>query len=1461
MPTPSDEDKIGVGLPAPEDEEIPGSDKVPQDPDSQAAADDAAQALYGFEAALEDEPPKGAVQTALAGYRYVMGLPNSVLKRLIRWPLVYMVATQVLIFALCGILFKGGALNTDFGAFLRGNSPSSLRYDAYTHAWKQFNPSTESRRLAGRVAHKHTYLRFVYYGKDGKNVLDEQALYAILRFEQRMQESASWQKHCSLEVVSVESLDDNYTDGQVEQQQVEQQTSNNFNSSSNSSNSTNSSTSTTSPPISSTPSLMQPSCSPGESLASYVWPTYMSGTGGVSVKGNGTQRIRIDGNGTHRLPVVAVLAALRDEDDHFDRLGRFLPKDMVIPEGTGTAHSDLLQSHFLFSQSIGKESGYYASSRKAKEAMESFMSQDLHAALNAPNAEFEELGIRVFYSAVALDDADLFDALFKDLQLSIGGLVFVFILVRIHTSSWWLALVGSFVVLECIPLGYVCFKNFSNLPDMSIVNCVATFVIIGVGSDLVFVITDGWRQSASKEVVTEFRRTVSPNHEATQDEKAELQIAAHEREMHLRLVWMYQHAGSSCCTTGICGASSFLVNLMSVLLPLREFGLFMGLCCLFGLFAELAIFPFAIVAKENRDFYNKLSADEEPNSSLPVTGQVVPCEPAADTGQPLASAMSEETLKKRSALIRLFAGPWPRFIKRHSLKILLFVSLWTLICLIGIAASIKVDGGLPTIYPPSHNQVLGKEMMERFNNPIKVAAVAAKQHPLLCSPTSPRGTEIPDKASGCGTYLSIGYCVSEIYKGVMRDTCPRTCGSDAYCFANWCSVAAPPNSSKSAPGSCDCFEEGEADEPDELPQGVEPEGIVNFDTTVFGLTKEAGANILPYIRKMQLEMLGSQGSMSSRMQRYSDDDAWALAPVEPQVPQGEAPLVQQHWRSGTLATWRGFKAAALSVMTLPQQENASSAQAASAFAAAGKARTIKQTCYCEGIAPCLETTARKRTAYHPMAGPGGSKWKSVVDVTVKASQLQQTLPQMRRLAHTPERRLAAGKIDLFVIWGLKVRELGPFDLFVETDKVQMWDLDTMFEPADPWAQRSMLRMTENLPEALRAEQKDGATWLQAFEAWLTTNNLEFPARDFHQSSLTWLEGEGAGYKRDLARQSGKVVSARAAFSVRLGGGASLALALDTMKAWDDHVNSNNNQASIRAKGAFHACSKWVSVEAQSGILQSTVSTVFTAVLVGYLAAVMFTHDLVLSMFPMLSVLLTVFSLLFTMVGILQWPFGAVDVIALIVFLGYMFTFNLHIAHSYSHASLPPDVLEDEQNEGDGLSKEELAKKNLEERFLRIQFSLVTIGQSLVSSAGTTSSCAIFLLFCQLQFFVKFGVVILTVTLLSLAYSMFFLPALLLYAGPTSRSCRFFRKQQQLLMEKLQKISGTQPASSQPQHPLTDNLCLPENPEPPLPAPSDSPPPLEDLYVDHAPLLDSSPAGAFPPSPQKPPPLQDHEEEV
>eukprot|EP00747_Dinoflagellata_sp_TGD_P059820 gnl/TRDRNA2_/TRDRNA2_151745_c1_seq1.p1 gnl/TRDRNA2_/TRDRNA2_151745_c1~~gnl/TRDRNA2_/TRDRNA2_151745_c1_seq1.p1 ORF type:complete len:698 (+),score=87.11 gnl/TRDRNA2_/TRDRNA2_151745_c1_seq1:300-2096(+) len=69
----------------------------------------------------------------------------------------------------------------------------------------------------------------------------------------------------------------------------------------------------------------------------------------------------------------------------------------------------------------------------------------------------------------------------------------------------------------------------------------------------------------------------------------------------------------------------------------------------------------------------------------------------------------------------------------------------------------------------------------------------------------------------------------------------------------------------------------------------------------------------------------------------------------------------------------------------------------------------------------------------------------------------------------------------------------------------------------------------------------------------------------------------------------------------------------------------------------------------------------------------------------------------------------------------------------------------------------------------IRFALGIMGRSVLGSAATTIGCSLFLLLCTMGFFVQFGLVILIVTVLSLVYSLLFLPALLALAGPVGPS--------------------------------------------------------------------------------------------
>eukprot|EP00913_Durusdinium_trenchii_P016001 g15038.t1 len=729
----------------------------------------------GNNADIDAEPDQHEVGFPRLALTYIKGCPAGYLHNVARCPLCLFFLMQMLVAILCASMFNGWALNTDFADFLRASTDTSLRFDAVTQAWAQ---NSGGRRLQEK-SWRHNVFNIVYYKENG-NLLEEENLLAIRDFEHWLQASEAWTAACGMAVIREANF--------------------------------------------SAPA--QYSCSPGESFVNFVWPRYgANGTDldGVSVGPGEQQRLYLDGSGPRRFSVEVAIASFRDVPMKHQRLERLFPEELMGTDGNGCEGERTKRG----------ADGYYRSFGAANDAKQQPgpSREDLHGLLNTYQPQLQELGIRVFYTSGQLDQADLFSALLSDILLSLLGLAAIFFLICLHTQSLELASIGSLLVVECMPLGYVFFKQFSGLLEMSIVNCVSTFVIIGIGSDMIFVLTDAWRQSA-RVVLLEDLKTEEPEEE--EEDKFDRACRAHERYLQKRLAWVYSNAGVSCITTGLCGASSFLVNLMSVLMPLREFGLFMGLCVIWAICLELdgssaediprlVMYPMALVARDRRKFRKQLAQQEmglEDGSAW--TDLVV--QPAIRDSQVAPS----DSVGYDPA-----AHPRCEFISNYKKWVLAGFAILSLISLVGVAASLQVDGSMPVIFPASHNQVLGREVRSRFKSAAGIAATSALDAAYICDVAAEQFSNKPDTLSGCGSFISLNYCNNE-FEGAMRNQCGTSCGFEGYCLASWCQVDAAPNVSKSEPGRCDCYQSNDA----QTYSASNAAGISRFETTIVGFDQE-----------------------------------------------------------------------------------------------------------------------------------------------------------------------------------------------------------------------------------------------------------------------------------------------------------------------------------------------------------------------------------------------------------------------------------------------------------------------------------------------------------------------------------------------------------------------------------------------------------------------------------------------
>ncbi|CAE7675160.1 PTCHD2, partial [Symbiodinium pilosum] len=102
---------------------------------------------------------------------------------------------------------------------------------------------------------------------------------------------------------------------------------------------------------------------------------------------------------------------------------------------------------------------------------------------------------RVFFQGDGVSSYETFAAVANDAMFAIMSYCFVLLYATLHTRSPFLALVGLFLVMLSIPATLAVFILASGSGEFSLMMCLSVFIVIGVGSDMLFVYTDFYKQS------------------------------------------------------------------------------------------------------------------------------------------------------------------------------------------------------------------------------------------------------------------------------------------------------------------------------------------------------------------------------------------------------------------------------------------------------------------------------------------------------------------------------------------------------------------------------------------------------------------------------------------------------------------------------------------------------------------------------------------------------------------------------------------------------------------------------------------------------------------------------------------------------------------------------------------------------------------------------------------------------
>lgn len=168
-------------------------------------------------------------------------------------------------------------------------------------------------------------------------------------------------------------------------------------------------------------------------------------------------------------------------------------------------------------------------------------------------------------------DSDLFFAVFS--------ILFVVTWLRVHTGSTLLALSGIYMIVTSLPFTILIYKKVFNIPFYSELHSLVLFVVLGVGADDVFVLTDSWNLT----------KYIYPG---------DVTNGRNRPIIHRRLLKCYRHTMSTVFNTSFTTSMAFIATGMSPLMPIATFGWFAATCIVCNyLFVISLMPPIAIIAE------------------------------------------------------------------------------------------------------------------------------------------------------------------------------------------------------------------------------------------------------------------------------------------------------------------------------------------------------------------------------------------------------------------------------------------------------------------------------------------------------------------------------------------------------------------------------------------------------------------------------------------------------------------------------------------------------------------------------------------------------------------------------------------------------------------------------------------------------------------------------------------------
>jgi hypothetical protein len=822
--------------------------------------------------------------------------------------------------------------------------------------------------------------------------------------------------------------------------------------------------------------------------------------------------------------------------------------------------------------------------------------------------------------------------------------------------------------------------------------------------------------------------------------------SGHLKSTEQRLVWMLLRGGASCLATSLTTSLSFFANLASCLQPLREFGLFMGLSVMAVYFLALMFLPPLIAIRERgRERVKRRVVDiSQGDSSL------LQVQSPSDPGCCCLPCCPGTPARRQDSCIFIALAYLVHKTSHCAASVVCITALCMPLFVTGVVLGFRFDQGAPEIFPEGHNQVEYGQLLPVF------ASVVTMDDIANYSPDRQPAEE------------------GNVCDATYFDTNPR-------CVLEQCH--ATPILHSQDPGNAICVRSPTfVRQSDTLPRVAQ-----GFSTQACNWVNLAGKMVTDQARVS----LGAWDAMwrsimfDAANKSGPQESFWASLGNPTARPVARAPMALEVWETGEVNMTSLFN-----VRTVNAHVNS------------------HQPDTCEIDIMCFFTAQRCELPgwqEMPQQYTPEQSWRRLDELSEPLAEATALAPLF---GQAPTRSLqgvnvvASTRIDIAVVWGIRALQSRP----LVGAPPEEWSFDPTFLPSNPWGQRAVFRMCTDMPDDLYIigsgdpDNQGPQCWAQDFRQWLRDRNRQFPSRDFDSDLLDWYgwqQRTGLDVaQKSLWMQGETVIACRVLFYANVNKLASSAIIQNYKKSWDNWVNSRNSEASMSGNRAWHTAEAWVRAEAEEAIISSTTNTILIELGCSFAGLLIFTGDLILAALVVCMVIVNISGLAFFMVFIMNWAVGPIEVISLVIFVGFSVTYGLHMAHAYSRIGEDdPALLRTEEwvkrhwGPRRGRRKEEavqpgadaergdiaeeramLERTPYELRVARTRMAVLKVGGAIISSTVSTIGSSLFLLGCTLTIFLKLGLVVIVVTTLSIFFTLVALPAVMMLLGPSRDPC-------------------------------------------------------------------------------------------